>query len=171
MTIYNSKCKWEKWICKNFSLFLDYWSSEKNETGMIAWIRHDTGSWVGWPVVTGFAVQIWRWGFSFGLAGRTLGMGLVGLRVVTRDGDPITNRQSFIRTIVFPFSMMILFLGFLGLFTSPERRSMHDAAAGSVVVIDWGDRPAEIPAPLTRWVANREADEPDDEATPTTATE
>jgi hypothetical protein len=35
---------------------------------------------------------------------------------------------------------------------------MHDAAAGSVVVYDWGDRPAEMSAPLTRWVS-RHAEE------------
>lgn len=98
---------------------------------------------------------------SLALAGRTLGMGLIGLRVVTRDGEPITGRQSVVRILVFPFSFLILGLGFLGLFTSPERRAMHDAAAGSVVVYDWGDRPAEIPAPLMQWAARKESQDPD----------
>ena len=128
------------------------------------------GIWGGALLLMWAFVYFW---FSFTLAGRTLGMGLIGLRVVTRDGDPITSRQALVRTLVFPFSFLILFLGFLGLFTSPERRSMHDAAAGSVVVIDWGDRAAEIPAPLTRWVATREADDAneDEAASPPAATE
>jgi uncharacterized RDD family membrane protein YckC len=94
---------------------------------------------------------IYLW-VGLALAGRTLGMALVGLRVVTRQGAPVTGRQALVRTLVYPFSFLIFGLGFLGIFTSPERRSMHDAAAGTTVVYDWGDRPAEMPAPLTRWV-------------------
>lgn len=89
---------------------------------------------------------------SLAIAGRTAGMGLVGIRVVDRQGPPLNGRQALIRTLVFPFSFLILGLGFIGIFTSPERRTLHDAAAGSVVVYDWGDRPAEMPAPLTQWV-------------------
>lgn len=86
------------------------------------------------------------------LAGRTIGMGIVGLMVTTRKGATVTGRQALIRTLVFPFSFLILGLGFLGVLISPERRAMHDSAAGTVVVYDWGDRPAEMPAPLTNWV-------------------
>jgi uncharacterized RDD family membrane protein YckC len=98
--------------------------------------------------------------FSLAIAGRTPGMGLVGIRVVERSGSPLSGRGAFIRTLVFPFSFLIFGLGFLGIFTSPERRTMHDAAAGSVVVYDWGDRPAEMPAPLTNWMMRRAADDP-----------
>lgn len=112
----------------------------------------------------GFAViAVWAFLYlwvSLTIAGRTLGMGIVGIRVVDRQGEPLLPRQSLIRTLVFPFSFLIFGLGFLGIFISPERRTMHDAAAGSVVVYDWGDRPAEMPAPLTRWVSSH-ADEPD----------
>lgn len=105
------------------------------------------------------------WGFfylaaSLAIAGRTLGMGLVGIRVVERGGGPLGSRAAFIRTLVFPFSFLILGLGFVGIFTSPERRTMHDAAAGSVMVYDWGDRPAEMPAPLTSWMMRRVGDDP-----------
>lgn len=110
------------------------------------------------------AALLLAWSFiyfslSLSLAGRTLGMGLIGLRIVTREGPPISGRQAVVRTLVFPFSFLIMGLGFLGIFFSPERRTMHDSAAGSVVVYDWGDRPAEIPAPLTRWVDRREQEE------------
>jgi uncharacterized RDD family membrane protein YckC len=92
---------------------------------------------------------------SLTIAGRTPGMGIVGIRVVNRQGGPLSPRQALIRTLVFPFSFLIFGLGFLGIFISPERRTMHDAAAGSVVVYDWGDRTAEMPSPLTRWVSRR----------------
>ncbi len=95
---------------------------------------------------------------TLAIAGRTPGMGLVGIRVVDRRGAPLSGRSALARTLVLSVSFLVLGLGFLGVFTSPERRTLHDAAAGSVVVYDWGDRPAEMPAPLTRWIA-RHADE------------
>ena len=36
---------------------------------------------------------------------------------------------------------------------------VHDVLAGSTVVYDWGDRPAEIPAPITRWFARHGVDD------------
>lgn len=92
---------------------------------------------------------------SLAIAGRTIGMGIVGVRVVDRQGAPLHGRQALVRTLIFPFSFLFFGLGFLGVFISPERRSLHDAAAGSVVVYDWGDRPAEMPAPLTQWVTRK----------------
>ena len=104
------------------------------------------------------------WAYSYhviglALAGRTIGMGVIGLMVTTRAGTPISGRQALVRTLVFPFSFLIFGLGFLGIITSPERRAMHDGAAGTVVVYDWGDRPAEMPAPLTNWVNRHMEDE------------
>ncbi|MGB5187299.1 MAG: RDD family protein [Acidimicrobiia bacterium] len=95
---------------------------------------------------------------GFALAGKTVGMGVVGIGVLNRQGTTIPGRNAFIRTLVFPFSFLVFGLGFLGIFISPTRRAMHDAAAGTVVVYDWGDRPAEMNAPLTKWV-NRHADD------------
>lgn len=88
---------------------------------------------------------------SLALAGKTFGMNIVGISVVARDGEPLTARAATRRTLVFPFSF-VLFLGFLGILFNPERRALHDAAGGTAVVYDWGDRPAEMPAPITRWV-------------------
>ena len=33
-----------------------------------------------------------------------------------------------------------------------RRRALQDVAARSAVVYDWGDRPAALPAPLTRYL-------------------
>ena len=97
------------------------------------------------------------WGFTyfwvgFGLAGRTPGMGIVGIGVVNRQGTTIPGKNALIRTLTFPVSFLAFGLGFLGIFTSPTRRALHDAAAGTVVVYDWGERPAEMNAPITKWV-------------------
>ena len=97
------------------------------------------------------------WAFTyfwvgFGLAGRTPGMGIVGIGVVNRQGTTIPGKNALIRTLTFPVSFLVFGLGFLGIFTSPTRRALHDAAAGTVVVYDWGERPAEMNAPITKWV-------------------
>lgn len=97
--------------------------------------------------------------FSLSIGGRTFGMALLGLRVLDRQGQTLTGGQALKRTLVFPFSFLLFGLGFIGIFVSPTRRTLHDAAAGSVVVYDWGDRPAEMPAPLTKWVARHEGDD------------
>lgn len=107
---------------------------------------------------------------GFALAGRTFGMGIVGIGVVNRQGTTIPGKNAFIRTLVFPFSFLVFGLGFLGIFISPTRRALHDAAAGTVVVYDWGDRPAEMNAPLTKWV-NRHSDDLDPGTTAETNTD
>ena len=94
------------------------------------------------------------------VAGRTAGMGVSGITVLTREGTAVSGRQAFVRTLVFPVSFLFFGFGFLGIFISPTRRTLHDAAAGTIVVYDWGDRPAEMNAPLTQWV-NRHTGETD----------
>lgn len=112
----------------------------------------DAGGWVG---TVGYAV----WWFAYqwvGLAaaGRTPGKMVVGTRVVRRDGSPVTAGAAFVRVLSYPFSF-ILGLGLIGIVIGRERRALHDVLAGTVVVYDWGERAAEMPAPLTRWLARR----------------
>ena len=131
-----------------------------------------TGSWQQ----TAFGVALFvLWAFTYvfaslALGGRTAGMGVVGIGVVNRQGSTITGRQALIRTLVFPVSSLAFGLGFIGIFVSPTRRTLHDAAAGTVVVYDWGDRPAEMSAPLTKWV-NRHADDGVQPKTPPESTD
>ncbi len=82
----------------------------------------------------------WQWG----LGGRTFGMALVGVRVVTADGTKITTRQAAIRTVVLPFSIALLGLGLLGIATRPDRRALHDLAAGTSVTYDWDARASRL---------------------------
>jgi uncharacterized RDD family membrane protein YckC len=119
-----------------------------------------TGSWR--QSIFGVALTaLWAFSYMFvglALAGRTLGMGIVGIRVVNRQGATVTGRQALVRTLVFPLSLVMFGMGFIGIFISPTRRTLHDAAAGTVVVYDWGDRPAEMSAPLTKWVTQHSND-------------
>ena len=89
---------------------------------------------------------------SLAIAGRTIGMSIIGLLAVTREGDQITPKTAVLRGLVYPFSFLVLGLGLIGILIGKERRALHDAAAGTVVVYDWGDRPAEVRAQLMQWL-------------------
>jgi uncharacterized RDD family membrane protein YckC len=100
------------------------------------------------------------------IAGRTPGMLLIGMKVVRRDGRPLPPGAAFVRVVTFPLSLLLLCLGLVGIVVGRERRALHDVLAGSVVVYDWGDRPAELPAPLTRWIADHGTPAPEPEPAP-----
>lgn len=77
--------------------------------------------------------------------GRTIGKGLVGLRVVALDGSPLRPGAAAKRAITFPFSF-ILGLGFLPAVFGASRRALHDYAAGSREIVDWGQREVVPPS-------------------------
>jgi len=107
------------------------------------------------------AVTAWSFVYVFGslaVAGRTLGKGIVGLRVVNADGSPLTVGRALGRTLAFPLSALVLGAGFLGIIVHREHRALHDLMAGTAVVYDWGGRVAEIPGPLSAFLARRHAD-------------
>ena len=102
------------------------------------------------------------WAFLYGVvslvvAGRTLGKAVVGLRVVARAGTPLHPGAAVVRTMAQPLSFLMLGIGFVGLVVGRERRALHDVLAGTAVVYDWADRPAELPAPLTRFLMQKDA--------------
>jgi uncharacterized RDD family membrane protein YckC len=89
---------------------------------------------------------------SLAITGRTIGKWLVGVRVVQRDGTPLRTGPAFARVLALPIALLSLGIGLIGIVIGTQRRALQDVVAGSVVVYDWGDRPAEMPAPLTRWL-------------------
>jgi len=110
----------------------------------------ESGSWIA-------GVALLFYGFSYfwisqALTGRTISQALFGLKVVRSDGSPLRPGAAAIRTVVLPFSFVLLGLGALMALVDRRRRALQDVAAGSSVVYDWGDRPAELPAPLTRYL-------------------
>jgi len=111
----------------------------------------------GW--IAGVVLLIY--GFSYfwmsqAITGRTLSQGLFGLKVVRSDGSPLSPGAAAIRTVVLPFSFLVLGLGALMALVDRRRRALQDVVAGSAVVYDWGDRPAALPAPLTRFLDRRD---------------
>jgi uncharacterized RDD family membrane protein YckC len=119
---------------------------------------------VGWlqrgDVLFGVGLVAWffaYWWASTAVAGRTPGMALVGLRVVTRSGEPVSGGRAFLRVLTLPLSFAVFGLGLLGIVFDRERRALHDVVAGSTVVYDWGDRTASMPTPLARWLQQHAA--------------
>lgn len=74
-------------------------------------------------------------------AGRTPGMGLMGLRLLRADGRPVGLRQVVKRIAAF---YVTLGLGSLLIPLTERRRALHDILAGTVVVYDWGDHALDV---------------------------
>lgn len=71
---------------------------------------------------------------SWALTGRTLGMALLGLKVVRPDGAPASALAAVLRTLAFPLSVALFGLGFLGILFHAQRRALHDLIAGTAVI-------------------------------------
>ena len=117
---------------------------------------NDGGS--GRGLVFGAAAVAWLfvyWWASIAVTGHTPGMALVGLRVVTRSGAPMSGRRAFLRVVMLPLSVGLFGVGLLVMLVDPERRALHDLVAGSTVVFDWGDRSVTLPTPLAQWLEHQ----------------
>ena len=112
----------------------------------------NTGLWYGVGIVVFAFLYMW---LSLGVFGKTLGMTVLGLRVVGHDGSVLQGKRAFVRTITFPISFLAFGIGLLGIVFGRERRAWHDHFAGSAVVYDWGNRSAQMPTPLADWLERR----------------
>lgn len=108
-----------------------------------------------WFVPLALVGLLYVW-LSVAIAGRTPAMAVLGVRVVDREGRPLSGSRALVRTLVLPVSALAFGAGFLGLLFGRERRGLHDVAAGSTVVYDWGDRRASMPTPLGDWLSRHE---------------
>ena len=111
-------------------------------------------------LVSLIAVVIWEFiyfAYQWSLSGKTIGMALLGIRVVRTDGTPIGPRQAVIRTLTLPLSFLILGLGFLGILTNRDRHALHDRLAGTAVVYSWDARASRL-----RWLAKQDTAPPPD---------
>lgn len=109
----------------------------------------------GWAFGLGyvlFAFLYWMVGLT--LVGSSIGKAFLGMRVVRLDGTPLKGRQALVRTLVYPFSF-ILGLGLIPIVTARSHRALHDKAAGTKVLYDWGDGDQLSKSPLTRWMRGR----------------
>ena len=100
-------------------------------------------AWIVWSAL--YFVTFWT------LTGQTPGSRLLGIRVVSADGDRIKFRQSFRRAVGMALATLPLGAGFLPVLTDERRRGLHDRIAGTVV--RWDTDEEEQPAPGPRPAA------------------
>jgi uncharacterized RDD family membrane protein YckC len=89
--------------------------------------------------------------YPWAVSGRTLGMAVFGLQVVTAQGRPIGSRQAVLRTLALPLSFLVFGIGLLGILFQRERRALHDLLVGTAVVYAWDARAARL-----RWMARKD---------------
>jgi uncharacterized RDD family membrane protein YckC len=95
--------------------------------------------------------EFFYFSYQWSLSGKTIGMALLGIRVVRTDGSPVGATQAIVRTLTFPLSFLFLGLGFLGILTNRDRHALHDRLARTAVVYSWDARAARL-----RWLARKE---------------
>lgn len=86
----------------------------------------------------------WKWGWIalfiiyeviFTSGGRvTLGKKLLGIRVVSKNGENLSPVKAFIRVIGYFISSFTLNLGYIAALTNKNRISLHDLLASSMVI-------------------------------------
>jgi len=105
----------------------------------ITWHKGDT-----WIVI---AYAVWAFvyfAYCWASSGRTAGMALFGVRVVTDDGTDASGRRAVVRTLALPLSFLFLGLGFVGILLGDRRRALHDVIAGTAVIYSWDARAARL---------------------------
>jgi uncharacterized RDD family membrane protein YckC len=88
--------------------------------------------------------------YQWTLGGRTIGMALLGLQVVQKDGRPITGREAMLRAVLLYLSFLFAVVTALFIVFQRERRTIHDLVARTAVVYSWDARAAKW-----RWLSNR----------------
>ena len=108
---------------------------------------------MAWIAVVGtYFVLFWS------TAGQTPGMRLMGLRVMTPNGEHPGVARSVVRVIGLGLAILPLFLGFLPVLVDARRRGLHDFLAGTVVLYAEQELPptpqpaaAHAPSPGHSW--------------------
>jgi uncharacterized RDD family membrane protein YckC len=105
------------------------------------------------PVVSIVALTVWLlvyFAYPVAVGGRTLGMAVVGLEVVSKDGGDVDAKHAVLRTLCLPVSLILLAIGVLMVLVRRDRRALHDLIAGTAVVYSWDARAARL-----RFLAGR----------------
>ena len=94
----------------------------------------------GWNAVLIAGIGVWVLWSAWSGSGRAPGMGLIGLRVVGRDGGQLPSLRAFWRAVL---GVLTLGLGILWVLVSKKNQSLYDVICGSAVVYEWRARLSE----------------------------
>jgi uncharacterized RDD family membrane protein YckC len=100
-------------------------------------------------------LAVWEflyYSYQWAVGGRTIGMAIFGLQVVTVEGGPIGTKQAVLRTLGLALSVLFFWFAFWGIIFQRERRALDDFIAGTAVVYSWDARAARL-----RWMARAES--------------
>lgn len=106
-----------------------------------------------WPTLSRLALLAWAFfycAYSLTASGKTLGMVVIGLQVVGKDGSDLNGRHAMLRVLVFPLSFILFGFGFVLILLKRDRRALHDLIATTAVVYSWDARAARL-----RFLARR----------------
>lgn len=87
-----------------------------------------------------FGYYIFFWTSS----GQTIGKALMGVRVVSVSGRPLTFFQALFRFLLYPVSALFFFLGFFWVLADNQRQGWHDNLARTYVIYAWKAVPHAI---------------------------
>jgi uncharacterized RDD family membrane protein YckC len=90
-----------------------------------------------------------------GIAGRTPGKMLLGLRVIQASGDPMTPGIAFLRWVGYLISGPVLCLGFLWIAFDGRKQGWHDKIAATLVIRERGESDRNAYRNLTENAASR----------------
>ena len=113
----------------------------------IEFVSNHTIVWGEHRIITlgGFAIwELFYFAYPWSASGKTLGMVMVGIRVVRADGSPVSFGRALLRAVTLPISLVFLLIGVLVVLVQPERRAIHDLIAGTAVVYAWDARAARL---------------------------
>lgn len=88
--------------------------------------------------VSGYFVIFWS------LTGQTPGKLLLGVRIVTLDGRPLSFKRSVIRFVGYLLSALAFYVGFLWILIDNRRQGWHDKLARTCVIYTWNARPGDL---------------------------
>lgn len=111
-------------------------------------LRFITAAWgIG---LIAFLYYVLSWSVT---SGKTLGKGLIGLRIVPMNGTRLTLLWAIWRYIAFWMSVLALGLGIFWVLVSDKRQGWHDKMARTCVIYDWPARENEgaVQSLQNRW--------------------
>ncbi len=106
------------------------------EIGTAASLLSAGGFWIVFVIV--YFIGCWA------TTGQTLGMRMMGLKLVGHSGSPPTVCRATVRYFARFLSILLLFSGYVVVLLHPKRRALHDLLAGTYVV--YADAPPDVVA-------------------------
>ena len=120
-------------ISRALSAFIDIGSVIALVRLIIERVQGATLPQFGWSVAGGFLLIWLAWTYAWGTTGRSLGMHIMGLRIINYSGHRVRLPVAALRSIfciVFP-------IGLIWVIFSPANRSLQDVVLRTSVVHDW----------------------------------